>query len=181
MTYLLSSVSAVSIVAAVIFAVCLLIGLWKGLLRTALSIVVLGAGIGLTALAAPKLLQLIAEKNYFNQSWLTPFLAEMLVFVLTFAVFVAVLSIIKAVILKLFNKLGALKLTNRLLGAALGGVIGFFIAGIVIYVAVTVIQQVKQLTVEEAVATLDPFAAWMYKADVFSKIVAALSKVTAVN
>ena len=54
MTYLLSSVSAVSIVAAVIFAVCLLIGLWKGLLRTALSIVVLGAGIGLTALAAPK-------------------------------------------------------------------------------------------------------------------------------
>lgn len=179
MTFLLSSVSVVSIVAAVIFVLCLLIGLWKGLLRTALSVVVLGASIGLTALAAPKLLQLVAERNYFNQSWLSPFLAEMIVFVLTFAVFVAVLRIIKAVILKLFNKLGALKLTNRLLGAALGGVIGFFIAGLVIYVYVTVIQQIKQITPEEAVATLDPFAAWMYKADIFSKIVGALSKVSA--
>ena len=175
MTFLMSAaISGITIAAAVIVGIFILVGVWKGLLRSVLTIVVIGASVGFTALFAPMILNAMANKNNFNQEWLTPAVAEMLVFLLTFAVLLAVFSIIKALVLKALHKMGALRLTNRVLGGVLGGMIGFFLAGMLVYVYVVIMQTAKELPAEDIVATLDPFAQWMYKIDVFRRIRAAL-------
>ncbi len=176
------SVSAISIAGFVILGLCLLLGLWKGMLKMLLTVLVIGLSIAAGALGVKPIREALAAKEYFGIPWLESVLSGNLAFIIVFFVTLVILLIIKAIIMHFVNKKGgkikgAFNVVNHVLGGVIGAGIGFLAFGFVLMCYTSIIAVLKfEGDIEQAKASLDSISAWMMNNNVFQKIVDALSQ-----
>lgn len=181
--FLLCQISAISIAGFVILGLFVLLGLWKGAIRMLLDLLVIGLSVAAGALAVKPIRNALAEQDYFGLEWLESILSGNLAFIVVGLATLIVLLIIKAIIMHFVDKKGgkikgALQVVNKLVGAVLGGGIGFLAFGFVLLCYVSVITVLKyEGDMDAAVASLDSVSSWMMENNVFQKIVDALTQV----
>lgn len=181
--FLLCQISAISIAGFVILGLFVLLGLWKGAIRMLLDLLVIGLSVAAGALAVKPIRNALAEQDYFGLEWLESILSGNLAFIVVGFATLIVLLIIKAIIMHFVDKKGgkikgALQVVNKLVGAVLGGGIGFLAFGFVLLCYVSVITVLKyEGDMDAAVASLDSVSSWMMENNVFQKIVDALTQV----
>ena len=181
--FLLCQISAISIAGFVILGLFVLLGLWKGAIRMLLNLLVIGLSVAAGALAVKPIRNALAEQDYFGLEWLESILSGNLAFIVVGFATLIVLLIIKAIIMHFVDKKGgkikgALQVVNKLVGAVLGGGIGFLAFGFVLLCYVSVITVLKyEGDMDAAVASLDSVSSWMMENNVFQKIVDALTQV----
>ena len=92
-------VSIISIVGFVILGLCILLGIWKGMIRMLLNVVVIGLAVAAGSLGVNPIREALAEQDYFGQEWLESVLSGNLAFVIVFFAVLVVGLIVKAIIM----------------------------------------------------------------------------------
>ena len=173
-------VSVISIVGFVILGLCVLWGIWKGMIRMLLDVLVIGLAIAAGALGVNPIREALAAQDYFGQEWLQSALSGNLAFVVVFFAVLVVGLIVKAIIMHFVNKeggkiKGAFQIVNRVAGGAIGAGIGFLAFGFVLLCYTSVVAVLDyEGDIDAATASLDSISAWMMNNNIFQKIIDAL-------
>lgn len=174
-------VSIISIVGFVILGLCILLGIWKGMIRMLLNVVVIGLAVAAGSLGVNPIREAFAEQDYFGQEWLESVLSGNLAFVIVFFAVLVVGLIVKAIIMHFVDKdggtiKGAFQVVNRILGGVIGAGIGFLAFGFVLMCYTSIVAVLEyEGDMDAAIASLDSISAWMMQNNVFQMIVDALT------
>ena len=171
----------ISIVGFVVLGLCVLLGIWKGMIRMLLNLLVIGLAIAAASLGVNPIREALAGQDYFGQEWLETVLSGNFAFVIVGAAVLVVGLIVKAIIMHFVDKdggriKGAFKAVNRILGGVLGAGIGFLAFGFILMCYTSIIAVLNfDGDIDAATASLDSISAWMMQNNVFQKIVDALT------
>ena len=174
-------VSIISIVGFVILGLCILLGIWKGMIRMLLNVVVIGLAVAAGSLGVNPIREAFAEQDYFGQEWLESVLSGNLAFVIVFFAVLVIGLIVKAIIMHFVDKdggtiKGAFQVFNRILGGVIGAGIGFLAFGFVLMCYTSIVAVLNyEGDMDAAIASLDSISAWMMQNNVFQMIVDALT------
>ena len=158
--------SVISIVGFVVLGLCILLGIWKGMIRMLLNVLVIGLAIAAASLGVNPIREALAEQDYFGQ---------------VFFVVLVLGLVVKAIIMHFVNKdggkiKGAFQAVNRILGGVLGAGIGFLAFGFILMCYTSIVAVLEyEGDMDAVIASLDSISAWMMNNNVFQKIVDALT------
>ena len=169
--------SVISIVGFVVLGLCILLGIWKGMIRMLLNVLVIGLAIAAASLGVNPIREALAEQDYFGQEWLETVLSGNFAFVIVFFVVLVLGLIVKAIIMHFVDKdggkiKGAFQAVNRILGGVIGAGIGFLAFGFILMCYTSIVAVLNyEGDMDAAIASLDSISAWMMNNNVFQKIV----------